>query len=122
MLKRPSATTARLASGRWIESSPNQMVTGTFALSFVSEDGAALETLAADLKKAGLAVKWTLNVDRGTKSYWVHALLSDVRAAHQLPRADGLRLGPYSAPGRLFVMVAQPARRQGRKSCSSAGI
>jgi hypothetical protein len=88
---------------RWIESSPNQMVTGTFALSFVSEDGAALETLAADLKKAGLAVKWTLNVDRGTKSYWVHALLSDVWGPDQLTeRLDALRLESYSGYGTAF--------------------
>lgn len=88
---------------RWIESAPNQMVTGTFALSFVSEDGAALEPLAADLKKAGLAVKWTLNVDRGTKSYWMHALLSDVWGPDQLTeRLDGLRLESYPGYGTAF--------------------
>lgn len=97
---------------RWVESAPNQMTTGTFALNFVSEDGAALEPLAADLKGAGLAVKWAQVMDRGTKSYWVHALLSDVWGPDQLTeRLNALRLESYAGYGTIFFNTGwEPAQ------------
>lgn len=88
---------------RWVESAPNRMVSGVFALNFVSSQGSALEDLAAGLRKAGLTVKWSISEDRGEKSYWVHALVADVWGPDQLTaRLDALRLESYDGYGKAF--------------------